>query len=135
MRKNLGVWRGWKLGECFSGDMETSGCRFSSVETCHSCTLETFGVHSRYVETSVAFVCLVELRARSVVGCGRSVVIFFSAFRGTRWLCGGVGTSVFAFVYIFRSVGGVLSAMQHRAVGGASDGGVKGTPLNNPLFG
>ena len=86
MRKNLGVWRGWKLGECFSGDMETSGCRFSSVETCHSCTLETFGVHSRYVETSVAFVCLVELRARSVVGCGRSVVIFFSAFRGTRWL-------------------------------------------------
>ena len=48
---------------------------------------------------------------------------------------GGVETSVLRFVYIFRLVGGVLSVWQHRAVGGASDGGVKGTPLNNPLFG
>ena len=60
---------------------------------------------------------------------------FFSAFRETRWLLSCFETSVFAFVYIFRSVGGVLSAWQHRAVGGSSDGGVKGIPLNNPLFG
>ena len=25
VHKNLGVWRGWKLGVCFWGDMETSG--------------------------------------------------------------------------------------------------------------
>ena len=49
--------------------------------------------------------------------------------------CGVIGTSVFAFVYIFRSVGGVLSAWKHRTVGGSSDGGVKGIPLNNPLLG
>ena len=60
---------------------------------------------------------------------------FFSAFRGTRWLCLCGKTSFFAFVYIFRSVGGVLSAWEHRAVGGSSDGGVKGIPLNNPHFG
>ena len=90
----------------------------------------------------MAFVRSVELRARSVVvlgcsvvGCGRSVVIFFSAFRELGGFCGVIGTSVLRFVYIFRSVGGVLSAMQHRAVGGSSDGGVKGTPLNNPLLG
>ena len=60
---------------------------------------------------------------------------FFSAFRETRWLLSCFETSFFAFVYISRSVGGVLSAWQHRAVGGASDGGVKGIPLNNPLLG
>ena len=49
--------------------------------------------------------------------------------------CGVIGTSVLRFVYIFRYGGGVLSAWKHRAVGGSSDGGVKGTPLNNPLFG
>ena len=49
--------------------------------------------------------------------------------------CGVIGTSILRFIYIFRSVGGVLSAWEHRAVGGSSDGGVKGTPLNNPLFG
>ena len=66
---------------------------------------------------------------------GRVWSCSFSAFRGTRWLCGGVGTSVFAFVYIFRYGGGVLSVWQHRAVGGSSDGGVKGIPLNNTRFG
>ena len=66
---------------------------------------------------------------------GRGWSFFFSAFRGTRWLLSVIETSVFAFVYIFRSVGGVLSTWQHRAVGGSSDGGVKGIPLNNPLFG
>ena len=60
---------------------------------------------------------------------------FFFVFRETQWLLSFLETSVFAFVYIFRSVGGVLSAWQHRAVGGSSDGGVKGIPLNNPLFG
>ena len=66
---------------------------------------------------------------------GRVWSFFFSAFRGTRWLFWGIGTLIFAFVYIFRSVGGVLSAREHRAVGGSSDGGVKGIPLNNPHFG
>ena len=59
----------------------------------------------------------------------------FPLFGELGGFCGVIGTFVFAFVYIFRSVGGVLSAMQHRAVGGSSDGGVKGTPLNNPRFG
>ena len=59
----------------------------------------------------------------------------FPLFGELGGFCGVIGTSVLKFVYIFRSVGGVLSAMQHRAVGGASDGGVKGIPLNNPLFG
>ena len=66
---------------------------------------------------------------------GRVWSFFFSAFRGTRWLLSGIGTSILRFIYTFRSVGGVLSAWQHRAVGGSSDGGVKGIPLNNPHFG
>ena len=66
-------------------------------------------------------------------GCGWS--FFFSDFWETRWLLSCWWNFLFAFVYIFRSVGGVLSAWQHRAVGGSSDGGVKGVPLNNPLFG
>ena len=161
MPKNLGVWRGWKLGECFSGDMETSGWLFARVGTWHSCTLETFGVQSWYSGTSVAFVVYEELGARSVVVSCRSVVVCgCSVAVGVVWwwcffrlfppfqpflpfphfgklggFCGVIGTSVFAFVYIFRSVGGVLSAWEHRAVGGSSDGGVKGIPLNNPLFG
>ena len=102
------------------------------METWLSCTLETFGVHSRYSGTSVAFVVYEELGARSVVGCG---CVPFPHFGELGGFCGGVGTSVFAFVYIFRSVGRVLSVWQHRAVGGSSDGGVKGIPLNNPLFG
>ena len=63
------------------------------------------------------------------------MVVLLSAFRGTRLLLSCLKTSVLRFVYIFRSVGGVLSAWEHRAVGGSSDGGVKGIPLNNPRFG
>ena len=63
------------------------------------------------------------------------VVVLLSAFRGTRWLYRCNGTSILRFVYIFCSVGGVLSVWEHRAVGGSSDGGVKGKPLNNPHFG
>ena len=101
----------------------------------------------------MAFVRSVELRARSVVvlwcwvavscrsvvvlcrsmvGCGRVPFPLFGELGG---FCGVIGTSVFAFVYIFRYGGRVLSAWQHRAVGGSSDGGVKGIPLNNPHFG
>ena len=68
---------------------------------------------------------------RSVVG----VVILLFRISGNSVALSFLETSVFAFVYIFRSVGGVLSVWQHRAVGGSSDGGVKGTPLNNPLLG
>ena len=75
----------------------------------------------------MAFVRMVELGARSVV-----VLLF--RISGTRCFCGVVETSVLRFVYIFRYGGGVLSVWQHRAVGGSSDGGVKGIPLNNPLF-
>ena len=88
----------------------------------------------------------VELGARSVVGSCRWVVGWCRsvAVVVVWWLveCGELGgfcrcggTSIFAFVYIFRSVSGVLSTWQHRAVGGSSDGGVKGIPLNNPRFG
>ena len=59
----------------------------------------------------------------------------FPLFGELGGFCGVIGTSVLRFVYIFRSVGRVLSVWQHRAVGGSSDGGVKGIPLNNPLFG
>ena len=69
----------------------------------------------------MAIVCSVELRARSVVvlccwvvvSC-RSVVggsrVPFPLFGELGGFCGVVETSVLRFVYIFRSVGGVLSA-------------------------
>ena len=63
---------------------------------------------------------------------GRSSFPLFGELGGF-W--GIVETSVLRFVYIFRSVGGVLSVWEHRAVGGSSDGGVKGIPLNNTRFG
>ena len=40
---------------------------------------------------------------------------------------------ILMFVYIFRLSVGVFAVWRCRAVGGASDGGVKGKPLNNPL--
>ena len=113
-RKNLGLWRVWKLGECFSGLWKLRGWLIACVETWYACTLETFGVHSRFGGTSVVFVRMVELWARSVVVLWCSVGVrwafFFSAFRGTRWLWSYWWNFLFAFVYIFRSVGGVLSA-------------------------
>ena len=48
MPKNLGVWRGWKLGECLSGDMETSGWLFARVETSALCLCETSGSFRGY---------------------------------------------------------------------------------------
>ena len=121
-----------KLRGDFRDIWKLRGGRFRCVETWHSCTLETFGVHLRFGGTSVAFVGMVELWARSVVCGGRSSFPLFGELGGF-W--GIVETSVLRFVYIFRSVGGVLSVWEHRAVGGSSDGGVKGIPLNNPLFG
>ena len=63
---------------------------------------------------------------------GRSSFPLFGELGG---FCRCCGTLILRFVYIFRSVGGVLLAREHRAVGGSSDGGVKGIPLNNPHFG
>ena len=40
---------------------------------------------------------------------------------------------VLRFVYIFRFRFGVGAVLRCRAVGGSSDGGVKGKPLNKPL--
>ena len=94
------------LESAFRGIWKLRGGRFRSLETWLACTLETFGVHSWYSGTSVAFVRLVELRARSVVCGGHPSFSLFGELGG---FCGVVGTSVFAFVYIFRSVGGVLS--------------------------
>ena len=76
----------------------------------------------------------------SVVGCGRwvvvGVVVLLFRFSGNSVAFVGVmKLRFFAFVYIFCSVGGVLSVWEHRAVGGSSDGGVKGIPLNDPRFG
>ena len=59
----------------------------------------------------------------------------FPLFGELGGFCRYCGTLILRFVYIFRSVGGVLSVWEHRAVGGSSDGGVKGKPLNNPRFG
>ena len=49
--------------------------RFACVGTWLACTYETFGVHSRFGGTSVAFVVDVELGARSVAVVCRSVVV------------------------------------------------------------
>ena len=100
MPKNLGVWRGWKLGECFSGDMETSGWLFARVGTWHSCTLETFSVQSWYSETSVAFVRLVKLRARSVVASCRSVVVLGCSVVGVFVLLFRISGNSMAFVVL-----------------------------------
>lgn len=51
-------------------------------------------------------------------------------FVGAKELKGGY---YLRYVYIFRFGVGVLVVGRCRAVGGSSDGGVKGKPLNNPL--
>ena len=142
-RKNLGLWRGWKR----FGDLR-------DIWKLRGALLRVWKLGTlAHTKLSVCIRGLVELwwlrggcgtwsafggGCMSLGGCIVMVVrwsFFFSAFRETRWLLSFLETSVFAFVYIFRSVGGVLSGGQHRAVGGSSDGGVKGIPLNNPLFG
>ena len=54
----------------------------------------------------------------------------FSAFVGVEEL---KRDDILRFVYIFRFRFGVGAVLRCRAVGGASDGGVKGKPLNKPL--
>ena len=51
-------------------------------------------------------------------------------FVGVKELKGG---GYLRFVYIFRFGVGAFAVCRCRAVGGSSDGGVKGKPLNNPL--
>ena len=53
----------------------------------------------------------------------------FSAFVGVEEL---KRDDVLRFVYIFRFGFGGQTKTEHRAVGGSSDGGVKGKPLNKP---
>lgn len=55
---------------------------------------------------------------------------FFSAFVGVEELKRG---DVLRFVYIFRFGFEGQTKRERRAVGGSSDGGVKGKPLNKPL--
>ena len=55
----------------------------------------------------------------------------FSAFVGVEELKRG---DVLRFVYIFRFGFGGQTKTERRAVGGSSDGGVKGKPLNKPLM-
>ena len=57
------------LESAFRGIWKLRDGRFRSVETWHSCTLETFGVHSRYSETSVLLCVRWNLeRVRGAVG-------------------------------------------------------------------
>ena len=60
----------------------------------------------RWWYSVVGWSCVV---GRCVVGRCVWWSFFFSAFRETRWLLWGIETYVLRFVYIFRSVGGVLS--------------------------
>ena len=84
----------------------TSGCRFARVETWHACTYETFGVHSRFGGTSVAFVRLVELGVRSVaVVCRWVVVLCCSVVVGGRLV---VGVVVLLFRFSGNSVAFVV---------------------------
>ena len=103
-------------------------------------------LHIRNFRCAIA-VCVKLRGLRAFGGTSRAFVGGFMSFGGrvgcsvvggvwgTRWLYQCGETLFLRFVYIFCSVGGVLSAREHRAVGGSSDGGVKGNPLNNPRFG
>ena len=57
----------------------------------------------------VVLCCCVVVSCRSVVGCGRSVVVLFFRFYGNSVAFVRHRNLVFAFVYIFRSVGGAFS--------------------------
>ena len=70
-----------------------------------------FGGFRAYGGTWGAFgSCIVLLGGRFMSFGGRGGRSSFPHFGELGGFCGGIETSVFAFVYIFRSVGGVLSA-------------------------
>ena len=137
-RKNLGLWRGWKRFGAFGDIWKLRGVvlrvwklgtlAHTKLSVCNRSLCETSWLSGVWWNFG-------RVRWWLYVVRWSGVFVLLFAFRETRWLLSCCWNSFFAFVYIFRSVGGVLSAWQHRAVGGSSDGGVKGIPLNNPLLG
>ena len=115
------------------------------VETWHACTYETFGVHSRFGGTSVAFGGIVELGARSgvvvcrwvVVLCCSVVVVGRSSFPIFGKLGGfcRVGGTFFLhlFTYSARLVGCFRQCSIGRS-GGLPTEGLRGHPLTIPFL-
>ena len=130
--RNLGLWRNaklrganlgrWKLGSMHMRNLERAIAVFAKLRGCPW-------------KLRVLFRCMGVVCAL-VAFSFYSSLSFFSAFVHLGNFCRGEGTqnsAFLGFVYIFRSRVRVGAVGRCRAVGGSSDGGVKGNPLNYPL--
>ena len=104
-----------KLRVCNRVFCETSGC-FRETSGCFS----VVGAVGRVCSCFLSFLPFLPFPHPCV----------FSAFVGVKEL---KRDDILRFVYIFRFGFGGQTKTERRAVGGSSDGGVKGKPLNKPL--